>query len=88
MNHFQVENSAEAERGYLVGLALKQGRPLLSIEDSLAELALLAETAGIRVVGQTQQHIRQINPKTFIGSGKLREILDDVAHCEAGRRHL
>ncbi len=83
MNHFQVENSAEAERGYLVGLALKQGRPLLSIEDSLAELALLAETAGIRVVGQTQQHIRQINPKTLIGSGKLREILDDVAHCEA-----
>jgi len=83
MKHFQVENSAEAERGYLVGIALKQGRPLLSIDDSLAELALLAETAGIDVVGKTRQHIRQINPKTLIGSGKLREILDDVALCEA-----
>jgi len=86
--HVMVEkpmamNSAEAERGYLVGIALKQGRPLLSIDDSLAELALLAETAGIDVVRKTQQHIRQINPKTLIGSGKLREILDDVALCEA-----
>ena len=39
-------------------------RALLSIDDSLDELALLAETAGIKVVGRTWQKLRQVNPKT------------------------
>lgn len=76
-------NNFPVERGYLVGIALQRERALLPVEDSLAELALLAQTAGIRVVGQTFQRLRQINPKTLIGSGKLREVLDDVALCEA-----
>ena len=71
--------AAEAERGYLVGVALRQERALLSVADSLRELALLAETAGIKVVGQAYQQVRQINPKTLIGTGKLTEILDEVA---------
>jgi len=83
MTDNQTSNELTAERGYLVGIALQQEHALLAIEDSLAELALLAETAGIRVVGQTFQRLRKINPKTLIGSGKLQEILDDVALCDA-----
>ena len=75
---------AEPERGYLVGIAFPQERALLSIDDSLEELALLAETAGIKVVGRNWQRIRQINPKSLIGTGKLQEILDDVMLHEAG----
>lgn len=83
MTHFQYTYDIEPERGYLVGIALQQERALLSIDDSLDELALLAETAGIKVVGRTWQRLRQINPKTLIGTGKLQEILDDVMLHEA-----
>ncbi len=84
MTHFQYAYDIEPERGYLVGMVLQQERALLSIDDSLDELALLAETAGIKVVGRTWQRLRQINPKTLIGTGKLQEIVDDVMLHEAG----
>ncbi len=83
MTNSQLTNDMESERGYLVGIALQYGRALLSIHDSLDELALLAETAGIKVVGRTWQKLRQVNSKSLIGSGKLQEILDDVALLEA-----
>ena len=41
--------------------------------DSLGELALLADTAGLDVVGETTQRRDTPNPKTYIGSGKVQE---------------
>lgn len=38
------------------------------------ELAQLAETAGIEVVGRTYQRLEAVNPSTYIGSGKVDEI--------------
>ena len=71
------------DRAFLVGIALRHARGLLSIDDSLNELALLAETAGLSVVGRSSQLVRQINPKTMLGSGKLAEIIQEVAQLEA-----
>lgn len=42
--------------------------------DSLRELALLADTAGIDVVGEATQRLETPNPKTYIGSGKVQEL--------------
>ena len=56
---------------------------MLSLDDSLNELAALAETAGIHVVGRDSQLLRQINPKTIIGSGKLAEIVEQMALLDA-----
>jgi GTP-binding protein HflX len=58
----------------LVGAELKYGRPLLPVEDSLNELALLAETAGLIVVGQAWQRFDRPNSATYIGSGKVEEV--------------
>lgn len=44
------------------------------LEDSLAELAELARTAGVEVVGQTEQRLETINPGTYIGKGKVEEL--------------
>lgn len=44
------------------------------MQDSLAELAELARTAGVDVVGQTEQHLGAINPATYIGKGKVAEL--------------
>ena len=64
----------QRERAFLVGLGLRGSHPLLSIDDSLEELSLLADTAGMDIVGQTQQNVAHIDPATFIGSGKIDEI--------------
>ncbi len=82
MTH-QHSDGNDCERGFLVGVGLRHGRTLLTIEDSLRELKMLAETAGIAVVGSASQLVRQINPKTLIGAGKLDEILDRVAQAGA-----
>jgi GTP-binding protein HflX len=47
---------------------------LLPLEDSLEELELLADTAGLDVVGQVTQRLETPNPETYVGSGKLEEI--------------
>ncbi len=62
------------ERAFLVGVEIRSEEQLLSLEDSLSELALLADTAGLDVVGQLSQRKAAPNPKTFVGSGKVEEI--------------
>jgi GTP-binding protein HflX len=62
------------ERAILVGVEIADQPRLLSPMDSLSELALLARTAGLDVVGQVSQRLRKPNPKTLLGSGKIVEI--------------
>jgi len=62
------------ERAFLVGVELPSRKLLLPLEDSLAELAMLADTAGLDVVGRITQRLERPNPKTFIGSGKVEEL--------------
>jgi GTP-binding protein HflX len=50
-----------------------------SAERSLEELALLADTAGARVVGSTIQRLESLHPATYIGKGKLAEIASERA---------
>ncbi|HEU0235438.1 MAG TPA: GTPase HflX [Candidatus Limnocylindrales bacterium] len=45
-----------------------------SAEDSLAELASLASTAGAEVVGAEWQNRRHIDPNWYIGKGKAEEL--------------
>lgn len=77
----QTRNT-DHERAYLVGVEVRGSRPLLSTEDSLQELALLADTAGMVVVGQASQKIHQIHAKTFIGSGKVEEVREALDQDE------
>lgn len=71
------------ERAFLVGVEIKSRADLLSLEDSLVELALLADTAGLEVVGQASQRLDQPNPQTFIGPGKVEEIKALVEETQA-----
>jgi GTP-binding protein HflX len=83
------------ERGFLVGVELRRPdstahnenneyeTPLLPMQESLDELAQLARTAGITVVGRETQRLDQYNPATMIGSGKLQEIKEEMAETAA-----
>lgn len=62
------------ERAFLVGVELRTEPGLLSVADSLDELSLLSETAGLKVVGEVSQKLDKPNVATFIGRGKLAEV--------------
>lgn len=63
-----------SERALLVGVDIYQNDSLFLLDDSLAELRRLADTAGFEVVGQVTQRLKHPNPKTFIGAGKTKEV--------------
>lgn len=71
------------ERAFLVGVNLFGEDDLLSLDDSLAELELLADTAGLQVVGQATQKLDHPNPQTFIGPGKVEEVKALVEETQA-----
>ena len=71
------------ERAFLVGVDFHSNPELLGLQDSLTELALLADTAGLDVVGQATQHLKSPNPRFFIGSGKVEEVHALVEEVQA-----
>ena len=78
-----VPTDLSRERTFLVGVDLRRDDDLLSIDDSLTELALLADTAGLDVVGQATQRLNSPNPRTFIGTGKVDEVKMLVEEVQA-----
>lgn len=58
----------------MVGVEISDDLYLLSLEESLKELALLARTAGLNVVGYATQRLPHPDPKTYIRSGKVAEV--------------
>ncbi|HHJ99540.1 MAG TPA: GTPase HflX, partial [Actinobacteria bacterium] len=77
---YEVVGDAE-ERAVLVGIdrARSDG---WTLDDDLAELRRLVDTAGAVVAGVVTQRMDRPNPRTFIGSGKAEEV-ERIA-CEAG----
>ena len=66
----------------LVGVELRGQDTGWSLEDTLAELEYLAETAGAQVVGRVTQYAERFSP-TYLGTGKLQELRNRVAHDQA-----
>ncbi len=79
-----LETENPKEKALLIGVSVYQKEQLLSLADSLEELSLLADTAGVEVVGQITQNLTNPHPKTYIGSGKVEEVkaLADEANAE------
>lgn len=82
MGRFELRDTAPvAERAILVGV--DRGRGDWTCEDSMAELERLAQADGAVVVHRMRQRLDAPVPKTFIGSGKVRELCDCVSRFEA-----
>ncbi len=62
----------------MVGMELKRpgNNHRFDVEDSLEELAALADTAGLYVEGGTYQRLDTIKPDTLIGHGKVDELIN------------
>ena len=72
---FTYSNS-HATKAILVGVSL----PGNSHSISLNELTGLAVTAEYEPVAELTQRLTEINPKTFLGSGKVEELKQAVSH--------
>lgn len=76
-----IDLAPPVERAFL--LAVDTGEdPGWTAQDSLAELAALAATAGAEVVGAEWQNRRHADPNWYVGKGKAEELLQ--ARSETG----
>ncbi len=71
------------ERAVIVGAEIQSDPGVLPLDDSLNELALLAHTAGLDVTARITQRLRAPNPASFIGSGKVQELVATAKACQA-----
>ncbi len=74
MNQSKQPQGLKVDRALLVGVEIFNDQKVMSLENSLAELRRLADTAGFEVVGEVTQKMSHPNPKTFIGTGKVKEV--------------
>jgi len=69
-----IDIAPPAERAFLVAVAADDDSGWTA-EDSLAELANLAMTAGAEVVGAEWQNRRHVDPNWYVGRGKAEELV-------------
>lgn len=74
------EFGEKTESYLLVGVQMGSQEEAL---DSLAELRELARTAGAKVLGTVLQAREEPHPATYVGKGKLEELLDLLNETEA-----
>ena len=75
------ENTEQArERVILIGVCTRENE---NVEESLEELAELADTAGAEAVGRVIQNRESMHPGTYIGSGKIDEVRELAAKLQA-----
>ena len=79
---YETEKNKGKEKAILVGVVLNTAGSW-EINDSLDELALLADTAGAEIVGRLIQARNSPDPAYFIGSGKLDELKNLCEETEA-----
>ena len=69
-----IEVQPPLEKAILVGAPRKGSPDARALEEHLAELARLVDTAGADVVGRLSQQLAAISPATLIGEGKVEEL--------------
>ena len=72
-----IDTRPETEVAILVGL-INNDQDERQVQEYLDELEFLADTAGAKVKKQFSQKLDIPNPATFVGSGKLEEIVNSV----------
>ena len=75
----QTEEPQDLRTRAVVVAVIRDGQPVEQVEEFLAELEFLAETADIVTVRRFTQRLPQPSSRIYVGPGKLEEI---AAYCE------
>ena len=78
-SHSTIDKNQET--AVLVGVTVRNQKDSTTIE-YLDELSFLAETAGVKSLKRFTQKLDKPHPKTFIGKGKMEDVLDFVKENE------
>lgn len=78
MSEIFNENEVKKERVLLIGASMGSGDINDTDEASMNELAELVKAADAEPVGMLIQNIKSIDPRTFIGKGKVEEAAEFV----------
>lgn len=73
----RIRTSRRQERVIVVSAQVRREKTLWPVEDSLDELAALAEACGAEVVGRMSQMLNKYSP-LYIGKGKIDDVLDVI----------
>jgi GTPase len=74
-----IENTPPREQVVLVAAPRKGSADAQKVNEHLAELSRLVDTAGADIVGTLTQQIAAVNSATLIGEGKVEELRSLVA---------
>ena len=66
----------------LVGVILPNNYQI-DIDNYLSELSLLAQTAGVEVLGKITQNLSKVNPAFYIGKGKANQVVEQAKILDA-----
>ena len=87
-----IEPGKPLDTAVLVGVELPGADTAWTLQDSMAELTQLARTVDVEVVAELTQTLREINPATLIGKGKVEELVAlrtaSGINADGDRRHL
>ena len=78
-NQQPAEEPQDLRARAVVVAVIRDGQPVEQVEEFLAELEFLAETADIVTVRRFTQRLPQPSSRIYVGPGKLEEI---AAYCE------
>jgi len=81
-NFYDTSDMQKKERSILVGVALETSTRW-DIDDSLDELAALADTAGAEVLGRVVQRRDRPDKTYYIGKGKLEDLKTAIEGLDA-----
>ncbi len=78
-----IELKEPVEQVILVATPRRGNSAAGTAEEHLDELARLADTAGASMVGRLVQRVQKPNPHSYLGSGKLKELSQEVSARDA-----
>ncbi len=76
------DTAAKQETAVLVGVQTPEQSDIQTAE-YLDELAFLVETCGARTLKQFTQKLQKVHPRTYVGEGKLADIVSYIKEYEA-----
>jgi len=67
------QRKAKRSERYYNPLEEEQEAPLFTLEESLIEMRELIRTAGMEIEAEVTQRLQEVNPRTYVGTGKIDE---------------
>ena len=68
-----AQRTAKKKEMYYDPLSGQEEAPCFTLDESLIEMRDLIKTAGMDLCGEITQRLQEVNPRTYIGTGKVKE---------------